>query len=75
MAENLDAASGCEELLCGELRHFLGPASILSSNIFKISNFFNYQQSRSCPLGVPIDNPYITVHIVNLSYLWKRMET
>ena len=58
MAENLDAASRREELLCCDLWHLFGPASILFRNIFKISDVFNHQQSRSCPLAVPIDTPY-----------------
>ena len=55
MAGNLDAASRCEELLRGDLWHLFGLASIISCNIFKISDFFNHQQSRSCSLVVPID--------------------
>ena len=39
MAGNLDAASRCEDLLRGDLWHLFGPASILSFNIFKISDF------------------------------------
>ena len=57
MDGNLDAASRCEKLLCGDLWHLFGPVSILSCNIFRISDFFNHQQSRSCPFAVPIDTP------------------
>ena len=58
MAGNLGAASRCKELLGGNLWHLFGPASILFRNIFKISDVFNHQQSRSCPLAISIDSPY-----------------
>ena len=58
MAGNLSAAIRCEKLLGGDLWHLFDPASILLCKNFKIFEFFNYQQFRSCPLAVPIDTCY-----------------